>query len=172
MHRLLTAFLAVCLFGACPETEMKISGLCRVTGPTGATLTAPCVLETMTPREGFNNLYRVVLQLDDPTFLTEESVPVYDFVKAQNFEDGSVALSSILWGSVAIKPSCEGIRASIASRAPEFEVRPQTLFLSMLNPTTMEIRIEERWGEFYDGKPSPEWTARHLESFLRLSRAK
>ena len=171
----------VCVLNAeapCPDTELKLSAVCTITGiknvgkGTSATWTDSCFLETMTPADGFNNLYRVVVSLSEKSPVKMDLPPIVDMVKAQNSAAGNVTIGSVLWGSIVVSPTCPAIRRSIATRAPAFEIRPQVLFVSLLDKETLEIRIEERWGDFYGGVPSPDWLTRHLASFKLLSNSK
>ena len=174
--KLLTAMLVSSLAYACPDSDYRISGNCRISAirntadSTTATFEDRCTLETLTPRDGFNNLYRVVVTPSQPVPIALVTVP--DFVKAMNTPEGNVMISSMLWGSITVSPACAENRASIASFAPQFEVRPQVLSVQMLCTGSLEISIEERWGDFYSGLPSPEWLTRHWDAFLKLSHAR
>jgi hypothetical protein len=178
MKRLLFSLLALARFvHACPGTEYSIGANCSITAirsaqdSTTATFADRCTLETLTPRDGFNNLYRVVITPSRPVPIAL-GITVPDFVKAMNTIEGNVVISSMLWGSIVVSPDCPEIRASLASRAPAFEVRPQVLSVRSLCSGSLEVRIEERWGDFYAGVPSPDWLQRHWEAFVWLSHAK
>jgi len=158
-----------------PETEMDIHGTCTITGirnatdGTTATWTDRCNLETMTPKAGFNNLYRIVVKLSMSAPIATDLPAIHDFVKAQNTTAGNVIFTSMLWGKITVSPNSPTLRAALASRAPAFEVRPQVLYISMLNESTLEIRVEEKYEDF-DGKtPLLPWQLRYVESFRRFS---
>lgn len=170
-----TFLWASLVFAQEPETEMNIHGTCTITGirsvteGTTATWTDRCTLETMTPKAGFNNLYRILVTLSSPAPVATGIPAIHDFIKAQNTKTGNVVFTSLLWGRITVSPNSPTIRASLASRAPAFEVRPQVLYISMLNESTLEIRVEEKYEDF-DGKtPLLQWQSGYVESFRRLS---
>ncbi len=162
---------------ACSEDEYKIQAVCKITGvrnlATGesAAWSDSCVLETLTPKDGYNNLYRILIHLSGGSPIAMLTATP-DYVKAQNTLVGNVVITAMLWGAITISPSCPAVRASIASRAPVFEIRPQVLSVSMLSPKVLEIRLEEKWGDFYGGLASADWLSRYAEAFPRMSHAK
>jgi hypothetical protein len=98
--------------------------------------------------------------------------PVADFVKSESTLSGAVVITSLLWGRITVSPTYPEIRASVTERAPAFEIRPQVLYMSLLDASTLEIRIEESWGDFDGKNPSSDWQLRHGDSFQLLSNSK
>ena len=57
-------------------------------------------------------------------------------------------------------------------RAPVFEIRPQVVYISLLDSSTLEIRVEESWKDFDGKNPSSDWQLRQGDSFQLLSHSK
>lgn len=131
----------------------------------------PCP-DTTPGAGGLRNQIRIVVNLADGSPVATNLAPITDFVKSESTVAGDVVLTSLLWGKITVSPTCSGTRASISQRAPAIEIRPQVLSVSLLDASTLELRIEEHWEDF-DGKwPSSGWQSRYLNSFTQLSHAK
>ena len=143
----------------------------------------PCLIEDRAaPREGYNNRWQIVLTSTNAHL--ETSLAVADYIRAENRSDGSLRISSILWGSVTIRPTQQWIRDSIASQAGEYEVRPQNLQVRKstrksrdgartTDTVTVVISFWEWWGDLgRNGQGTEEWEERHRESIRRMGRAK
>ena len=162
----------------CPDTVTQIHAMCTITGirnstdRTTADWSDRCTLETMPGTGGLRNLIRITVNLADGSPVATNLAPITDFVKSESTVAGDAVITSLLWGKITVSPACSGTRASISQRAPAIEIRPQTLTVSLVDPSTLEIRVEEGWADFDGRWPSANWTTRYLNSFTQLSHAK
>jgi hypothetical protein len=161
-----------------PETALSFHAMCSISGirsvadGSTATWSDRCTLETTPDSGGLRNRIRVLITLLAGSPIATNMAPVADYVKSEATLSGDIVITSLLWGKITISPTYPEIRASITERAPVFEIRPQALYISLLDPSTLEIRVEESWGDFDGKSPSSDWQLRHGDSFQLLSHSK
>jgi hypothetical protein len=160
------------------DTELSFHAMCAISGirspaeGSTATWSDRCTLESMPASGGLRTRVRILVTLSAGSPVATNMAPVADYVKSEATLSGDIVITSLLWGKITISPTYPEIRASVTQRAPAFEIRPQVLNISLLDPSTLEIRVEESWGDFDGKNPSSDWQLRQGDSFQLLSHIK
>jgi hypothetical protein len=160
------------------DTAVSFHAMCSISGirsaaeGSTATWSDRCTLESTPAAGGLRNSVRVLVTLSAGSPVATNMAPVADYVKSESTISGDIVITSLLWGKITVSPTYPEIRASVTERAPAFETRPQVLYISLLDPSTLEIRVEESWNDFDGKNPSSDWQLRHSDSFQLLSNSK